>query len=326
VIRSEVLFLTSADVTGLGITMPEVLGVIELTLNEHGKGQVQMPPKGRIVPRANSEIEAMPAFIPSQGALGMKWVGSFPENYRRQLPQTTALLVMNDVATGVPKVIMDATWITAMRTGAVTAISAKHLARRDSRVLGVIGCGTQGRSNLLALDHVLPIEEVRVFDIRSEAAKDYVHDMTATIGKRIQALRSPQQVVEGADVVITATASLSRPSPSIKDGWFTAGALAMPLDGPSLWEPRTIMSVDKFVCDTWTRIEQKANEGLFPGGLPKLHAEVGEIVAGAKPGRETFDERIMVMNTGMAIEDVALGKLIHKRAVERGVGTVLRLL
>jgi ornithine cyclodeaminase/alanine dehydrogenase-like protein (mu-crystallin family) len=84
--------------------------------------------------------------------------------------------------------------------------------------------------------------------------------------------------------------------------------------------------VDKFVCDTWTRIAQKANEGLFPKGLPKLHAEVGEIVAGLKPGRERSDERIMVMNTGMAIEDVAVGKLVYERAIERCVGTVLPFL
>ncbi len=273
-----------------------------------------------MVPSSDSEIDAIVAYIPSLSALGVKWVGSFPENYNRKLPQTTAVLIMNDVETGLPVAILDATQLTALRTAAVTAISASHLAREDSQVLGIIGCGVQGRSNLLALNDIFGFSEIKVYDIRMSASQEYIEEMMPLVDKEVKLMENPKEVVIGSDIVVTATATLSKPAPFIEDSWLGSGTLAVPLDVDSAWQWKTIKSVNKFVTDTWDHVEAYSHHGCFPYGLPSLYVELGQIVAGIKPGRERKDERIMVMNTGMAIEDVSVGKNIYDRAQEKGVG------
>jgi ornithine cyclodeaminase/alanine dehydrogenase-like protein (mu-crystallin family) len=319
------LYLSRRDIEGIALTRREIVDVLKATLAEHGRGTVQMPPNLHLAPHPNSEIDGMAAFVPSSPALGLKWVGSFPGNLDLGLPQTTALLIMNDVKTGLPVAVLEAGRLTALRTAAVTAISAAHLAKRDPRILGVIGCGVQGRSNLLALADCFPFEEVRAFDIRHEAATRYAAEMGSQVTANIRVATTPRHAVEGCDIVLTATATLNRPAPFIRDEWLSPGALAVPLDVDSVWESRTIRGVDKYVTDTRKHIEAYAHHGSFPDGLPTIHAEIGQIVAGLKPGRERTDERIMVMNTGMAIEDVSLGKVVYERALRAGVGVRLPL-
>ena len=169
----EVLYLSKKDVEKVGLSMAEIIETVEDSFREKGEGRVEVPPKPGIHPRPDSFIHAMPAYIPSMNAAGIKWVSGFPENYKRNLPYITGVIILNDPETGVPICIMDAAWVTAMRTGAATAVAAKYLARRDSKVFGIIGCGVEGRSNLEAITVVFKdLEEVRAYDINKDNLTD----------------------------------------------------------------------------------------------------------------------------------------------------------
>jgi len=162
---SSVLYLSRADIETLNVSMKEVIQTIEKALHEKAMGRTEMPPKPGIHPQKDSFIHAMPAYLPRMKAAGAKWVSGFPENPKRSLPYISGLLILNDIKTGFPICVMDCTWITAKRTGAATAVAAKHLAREDSKVLGILGCGQQARSNLEALSVVCKnLEEVKDYD------------------------------------------------------------------------------------------------------------------------------------------------------------------
>jgi len=320
---AEILYLSRQDLIGLGISIRDTIAVVEDALRQQAAGQVLMPDKVGMNYLPNRFLHAMPAFIPAQQALGMKWVGSIPENNANDLPQITGLVVLNDPETGFPVAVLDGTWITAMRTGAVSAITARHLAPRDVQVLGLVGCGVQMRTQLLALATVLKPRQVRVYDVRPHAMDAFVSQMSQLVEAPIEPCGGPREAVEGADVAVSATWLLSEPNPIIKDAWLKPGALALPIDVTSVWEPRALKRVDKFVTDRWEPLTHFGDSGGFPEGLPTLHAELHEIVSGARPGRESDDERIMAMNTGMAIEDMTMAKLAYERARARGLGTRL---
>ncbi|OLS24238.1 MAG: Alanine dehydrogenase [Candidatus Heimdallarchaeota archaeon LC_3] len=163
-------YLSKKDVEAVNLPMQEIIKALETMFHQKGKGQVEMPPKPGIHTQPNAFIHAMPAFIPTLNSAGMKWVSGYPENYKKNLPYIMGLLILNDPETGAPIAVMDCTWITAKRTGAATAIAAKHLARKDSSSVGIIACGVQGRSNLEALSCVFSLEKVRAFDILLEVA------------------------------------------------------------------------------------------------------------------------------------------------------------
>ncbi|MCK4434604.1 ornithine cyclodeaminase family protein, partial [Candidatus Bathyarchaeota archaeon] len=180
---SEVLYLSRYDVEKLNIPMEKIIQIVEEAFLEKAKGRTEVPPKPGIHPQKDAFIHAMPAYIPNMRSAGVKWVSGFPENAKRGLPYISGLLILNNPETGVPKCVMDCTWITAKRTGAATAVAARYLAEPDSRVFGVLGCGVQGRSNLEALMVVCKnLEKVKAYDINSENLQRYVGEMTAKHG------------------------------------------------------------------------------------------------------------------------------------------------
>ena len=172
--RPGVLYLSRADVEAARVPMRAIIGRLEEVFREKGLGRTEMPPKPGIHPGPpgnDNFIHAMPACIPALGAAGVKWISGFPGNQERGLPYISGLLILNDPSTGLPQAVMDATWITAMRTGAATAVAAGFLARRDAASFGVLGCGVQARTNLEALTVALPgLKEVRAYDIHPERA------------------------------------------------------------------------------------------------------------------------------------------------------------
>jgi len=320
----EVLYLSRSDVEKVDLKMEEIIRVVEEAFREKGLGRVEMPPKPGIHPKKDSFIHAMPAYIPKMDAAGIKWVGGFPENYKHGLPYITGLLILNDPETGVPLSVMDCTWITAKRTGAATAVAAKYLARKDSKVFGIIGCGVQGRSNLEALMAVFNLEEVRAYDINRENLKRYVEEMTLKYGVRVVPARSPREAVEGCDIVVTATPILKHPNPVIERSWLKSGGFACPLDFDSYWKPEAMHAVDKFCTDDIDQLQYYRTVGYFRD-IPEVYADLGEIVAGKKPGRESDEERIISMNLGLAIEDMATAIMIYERAKKKGIGMWLPL-
>jgi ornithine cyclodeaminase/alanine dehydrogenase-like protein (mu-crystallin family) len=320
----RLLYLSQTDVASVGLTMAEIIAALEQMFHEKGEGRVEMPPKPGIHTMPDAFIHAMPAYIPALGSAGMKWVSGYPENQKRALPYITGLLILNDPETGIPLTVMDCVWITAMRTGAATAVAAKYLARPNSEVAGILGCGVQGRSNLEALKVLFPLKQVLAYDVDPEAQKRYVEDMSEQFELEVVPAQDPKQAVVGCDIVVTAGPILKVPHATIKPGWFEAGGFASLVDFDSYWHPDALHEADKFCTDDVPQLDHYREVGYFQD-IPPIHADLGELVTKRKPGRETEGERTMACNLGLALDDMATAPLIYRRALERGIGTWLPL-
>lgn len=200
---SEVLYLSRKDVESMDLPMSEVINALETMFKEKGEGRVEMPPKPGIHTRKDAFIHAMPAYIPSLDSAGMKWISGYPDNQKKNLPYISGLLILNDPETGIPITVMDATWITAQRTGAATAIAAKYLARKESSSVGILACGFQGKGNLEALACVFNITKVKAFDINPETAQTFAKTMTELVNVDIEIVNTPREAVDGLDLVVT---------------------------------------------------------------------------------------------------------------------------
>ena len=201
----ELLYLSKADVKAIGLTMAEIIAALETTFKEKGAGRTEMPPKPGIHPGGGDNfIHAMPAYIPAMQSAGVKWVSGFPENFKKGLPYIAGLLIFNDTATGMPLAVMDCIWITAMRTGAATALSAKFLARPESSTVGVLGCGVQGRTNVEALKVLFPLQKVRAYDVDAEVVRKYAQDIGTQLDLEVVPVKTPQEAVTGCDLIVTA--------------------------------------------------------------------------------------------------------------------------
>jgi ornithine cyclodeaminase/alanine dehydrogenase-like protein (mu-crystallin family) len=321
----DFMYLSQDDILNINLSLREVIDLVEKGLGEHGKGLVENPPKPGIHASPSSFIHAMPAYFKNLGLGGIKWVSGYPDNREIGLPQIIGLIILNDMKTGVPVCVMDGTWITAVRTAAVSAVTAKYCAQKDSKVLGIVGTGVQGRQNLIALKIVLPkLSKAKVFDINREAAIKCRDEIASQAGMDITVCDSVEDVAKGSDIIVTATQRLA--TPLIKDEWFGAGCLGMGLEASRAWYGDAILKADKFVTDDWEQTKHFKSQGAFPDGLPKLHAELGEIVAGVKPGREKEGERILAINIGLALNDIIVANRIYEMAKEKNTYTTLPLI
>jgi ornithine cyclodeaminase/alanine dehydrogenase-like protein (mu-crystallin family) len=321
----EILYLSRADIEKLNISIKEIIRNIEEAFNEKAEGRTEVPPKPGIHPQKDAFIHAMPAYLPKMNSAGVKWVSGFPENPERGLPYITGLLILNNPETGLPTCVMDCTWITAKRTGAATAIAAKHLAREDSKTLGILGCGVQGRSNLEALViECKNLEEVKAYDVNGKNLHRYAKDMISRYGMKVVPVDSPRKAVENCDIIVTAGPILKHPHPVIEASWFKNGGFACPLDFDSYWKPEDMYSMDKFCTDDREQLAYYRTQGYF-SEVPNVYADLAEIVSGKKLGRENPKERIMSMNLGLAIEDMAVAILVYNSARRAGVGIKLTM-
>jgi len=322
----EILYLTRGEIEGMGFTEKELLELVRLALTEHGNKRFEMPAKIGLHPLRDTLMHAMPAFVPGAGACGIKWAYCFPDNYKYSLSQTSGLLTLNDIQTGWPIAVMDAIWITAKRTPLVTALAVEKLARANSAEVGILGCGVQGRQHIPALATVMPnLKKIKVLDKFPEVATQLADDMGGRYDFDVAVADSVEDIVRGSDVVVTATAILQEPAPLIRDAWVKDGAFLAPVDFDSVWEWETMQRCDKFLVDSIDEMNYFMSVGYLAHGMPELHAEIGEVVAGVKPGRESDDELIMDMNIGMGVEDVVVARAILDRAIERGIGRRLPL-
>lgn len=320
----EILYLTQQDVIEAGLTPADVRELVRTALTEHGTGRVEMPAKIGIHPLPDTLMHAMPAWVPKAKACGIKWAECFPDNYKYGLPQTSGLMVLNDSQTGWPVCILDAIWVTAKRTPAVSALACEKLARKDTTELGIAGAGVQGREHVVALPQVLAnLRKIKITDRFPEATAKLIEDLQPQVEVELVACDRPEQIVRGSQVVMTATAILAKPEPQVKDEWIEPGALLLPVDFDSYWEWKTFERSGKFLVDSLAEMEYFMTVGYLANGLPPLHAEIGEVVAGVKPGREDDDELIVDMNIGMGVEDMVVGQEIFRRACDRGLGRIL---
>jgi ornithine cyclodeaminase/alanine dehydrogenase len=323
--ENRLLYLSHADVVATGLTMSEIIEALEVAFKAKGEGRTEMPPKPGVHPGGgNNFIHAMPAYIPDLKSAGVKWVSGFPENHKRGLPYITGLLIYNDVATGLPLAVMDCVWITAKRTGAASAIAGRRLARPESSVMGMLGCGVQGRSHAEAFTSHFPIQKIRAYDADPAASVRYAEDIGKSLGLDVIPVKTPREAVSGCDIVVTAGPILKAPHATIQAGWLDEGAFASLVDYDSYWSREALAQAAKFCTDDVPQLRLYQSMGYFQN-IPPIHADLGELVTGQKIGRENPNERTMTANLGLAIDDMAVAPLLYQRAKEKGIGTWLTL-
>jgi ornithine cyclodeaminase/alanine dehydrogenase len=233
-------------------------------------------------------------------------------------------LIWNDVETGLPLAVMDCAWITAKRTGAASAVAARRLARPDSAVMGMLGCGVQGRSHAEALKECFALKKIMAFDKDAAAAKRYADEMSRQLTVEVVPVKTPREAVSGCDIVVTAGPILKVPHATIQAGWLEEGTFASLVDYDSYWSREALAQAAKFCTDDVPQLKLYQSMGYFQN-IPPIHADLGELVTGRKKGRETPAERTMTANLGLAIDDMAVAPLIYRRAREKGIGTILPL-
>jgi ornithine cyclodeaminase/alanine dehydrogenase len=324
----EVLWLTKEECIECGPNKDEVLELVNETMIAHGRDEYEMPAKIGVHPYEDVFFHAMPAYVPAQKALGIKWIECFPRNPRQyNLPQTTGLQVMNDIATGVPVAIMDCTWLTEMRTPAVTALATAALAP-NTEYFGMFGCGVQGKAHMRYIPKTLPkLKKIYIYDIHEDAVKKAVEEVQPEIDVELVPVSSPQEIAEKCEAMSSATIILRDPLCVVKDEWISPGQTIVPCDMNTYFDLKTQYKADKYIVDSIEEHQLFADMGYFPAdkGLPEVYAQTGEILAGSKPGRERDDELIVCSNIGISVNDIAMGQAILKGAFEKGIGTRLPL-
>ncbi len=321
---SELLYLSRSDVEHAGLSMGKIIELLEQAFLAKGRGQVEMPPKPGIHTMPDAFIHAMPAFIPSMSSAGIKWVSGYPENYKRSLPYITGLLILNDVETGVPYAVMDCTWITAYRTGAATAVAAKHLARPESETAAILACGVQGRTNLEALACTFRLKRVYAYDVLPEAQTRYVAEMSRKLDVEVVGVKQPREAVEKADLIVSSGPILKHPRPTIQRDWIQSGSFSSAVDFDSYFSGPAMAQMERISTDDHAQFQYYRSVGYFQQ-TPDPYADLGELVGGLKPGRQSSAERTMAINLGLAMDDMAVAPTVYQRAKEMGLGTRLAL-
>ncbi len=327
----QLLYLNGPDVELLALTDDEILDAVEAALRAQGEGLTVLEPRVHLVPGGgvDGHFNVLRGVVHPLGLAGVKVVGDFVDNHRLGLPSELAVLNLFDPATGVPVAIVDATGITEMRTGAVTALGARHLARRDARVLGHVGSRGTAYWNVRLLARVLDLELVRVHSRRPESREAFAARLDAELDAEVVAVDDWESCVRGADVVVEAS-RLRAPEPLLRTAWIEPGALVVPYGTMSAVELDLLERMDKVVVDDWGQagagpfgaLRRHVDQGLLT--RETLHAELGEVVAGRRPGREAPEETILFWHRGLSTTDVALGYALVEKARRLGIGQTLR--
>ncbi len=322
--------LTEDHVRSL-LTMPDLIAAMETAVARFSSGEVQQPVRTVLtVGPTKAYFGLMPAFIEAPARLGAKLVTVFNENRARGLPSHLATIMLLDPETGTLSALIDGRYITEMRTAAVSAVSARHLATPEAATLGIIGSGVQARSHLEAYAEVRAIADVRVWSPEKRNRERFVEEMTGRVAARIRAAASGEEAVAGADLVVLAT---SCATPVIEDGWVAAGAHVVSVGAcrPDQREmaPALVARGRLFVDSKAAALVESGDVvmGLHERRFDRGHiaGEIGEVVLGRVPGRTAVDQVTIFKSLGMAVEDVVSADLVLRRAIETGAGTELTL-
>jgi ornithine cyclodeaminase len=328
----ELIFLSGADVTRLALTDDEILDAVEDGLRAQGSGQATIEPRVHLEPdpALRGHFNVLRGYLAPLQLAGVKVVGDYLDNFERGLPSELGLLTLYDARTGMPLAIVDAADLTSMRTGAITALGARQLARKGARVLGHVGARGTAYWNVRLLDHVLDLEEIRVHSRRPASRDEFAARLEQDLGKPVRATDSWEECLRGAEVMVEAS-RLEAPEPHLLTDWVEPGCLVIPYGTMSAVELSLTDVMDKIVVDDWGQ----ARAGSFgalrahvdSGRLDEesLHAELCQIVVGDKPGRESDDERILFWHRGLSLSDIALGHAMLEKARRLGIGQPLDL-
>tara|TARA_R100000789_G_scaffold97856_1_gene100901 strand:- start:1274 stop:2278 length:1005 start_codon:yes stop_codon:yes gene_type:complete len=325
-------YLNGQDVKQLGLTNDEILNAVEAGLKAQGLGQTVIEPRVHLVPETSEKghFNVLRGYVKPLDVAGVKVVGDFVDNYKKGLPSEMAILNLFDPETGMPKAIVDATAITDMRTGAITALGAKYLARKNSKVLGHIGARGTAYWNVRLLDHLFDFDEIRVHSRRPESRDAFGERLSQDLGKKVIVTDNWKDCLEGADILVEAS-RLPKPEPLFLTEWIKPGAFVVPYGTMSAVEFSLTDIMSKVVVDDWEQckpgrpygaLRRHVDEGKVTA--ENLHAELGQIVAGLKPGRQSDEETNLFWHRGLSLSDIALGAAMLEKARTMGLGQTLR--
>lgn len=325
-------YLNALDVEALALTDDEILTAVEAGLAAQGRRETVIEPRMHLIPDP-----AVPghfnvlrgSFREPINLAGVKVISDYVDNYKEGLPSEVGLLLLMDSRNGVPKAIIDASHLTDMRTGAVTAIGAKYLARKNSRVLGHVGARGTAYWNVRLLDRLFNFEEIRVHSRRPESRNAFATRLSKELGKPVKATSDWCSCVEGADIIVEAS-RLREPAAMLKTEWIKRGAFVVPYGTMSAVELSLTDIMSKVIVDDWGQCKSgqfgSLRAHVEAGKLSEatLHAEMCEIVAGRKPGRQHDEETILFWHRGLSLSDIALGHAMLEKATRVGIGHRLR--
>lgn len=328
--NNKILFISGKDIESMNLTNEEILNSVEQSLVAQGSSQTVIEPRVHLIPNPsiNGHFNILRGYIEPLNVAGVKIVGDYVDNYKKNLPSELALLNLYDPGTGMPLAILDATAITDMRTGALTAIGAKYLARKDSKILGHLGARGTSYWNIILLDSIFNFDEIRVNSRRPESREAFAKLLTEKLGKPVIAVDNSEDCLKGADIMVEAT-RLIEPEPFLLTRWVAPGTFVVPYGTISAVENDLTDVMDKITVDDWGQCKGGKFGSLRyhvdSGKLSQetLYAELCEIVTGQKKGRESNDERILFWHRGLSLNDIALGYLIWQKAIAAKIGTEL---
>ncbi len=324
-------YLSGPDIARLDMSDDEILDAVEAGLRAQGQGETVIEPRVHLEPDPafKGHFNVLRGYIAPLDVAGVKIVGDYVDNYKRGLPSEMALLNLFDPRTGMPRALVDATAITEMRTGAMTALGAKYLARKDAKVLGHIGARGSAYWNVRLLDRLFDFDEIRVHSRRRESREPFAEGLSADLGKPVRAVDTWQACLEGADIQVEAS-RLPAPEPLFKTAWVKPGNFVVPYGTMSAVELSLTDPMDKLVVDDWGQCKGgklgslRAHVDAGKLSAETLHAELCQIVTGQKPGRESPDETILFWHRGLSLSDIALGAAMLDKAKRLGIGQTLR--
>ncbi len=329
----ETLILTDDEVKKL-LSMDEVMKAVELAFKEKGLKQVQMPAKLYLFYRKyDGDLRAMPSYLEALDVSAVKIVNVHPNNRTKySLPTVMAVIVLVDPKTGGPMAIMGGSTITDMRTGASGGIAAKYLAKKDSKTVGLVGAGAQARTQLMSLLEVYgKLKEVRVWSRTKETVNAFIAEAEPKFKSRCQIvpLETVEETVKDVDIVVTTTPSKK---PIVMKSAISSGTHfnCIGADAPGKQElDPAILKGAKIVVDDWEQASHSGeiNVPYSQGIITKenVWAEIGEVVAGLKPGRESSDEITAFISTGLAVQDAVTAKIAYTNATEKKMGRFFKI-
>ncbi len=326
----EAIILTQSEVQSC-LSMKEAIKSVRMAYSAFAKGRVKMPNVQHLdVTQYNGEVDIKSGYVEDFKLMGTKIASGFYDNQKKSLPPGIAVIVLLDLETSMPLAIMDGTHITAYRTGAAGAVAADLLARKNSENVGIVGAGTQGRMQLLALTELFDIKAVKVWDINRDVANRYQRQMSKELSIDIDVVETPDAVVPNADILVTVTPSRKAliNVTSIHEGLHIN---AIGADGPGKQEldPHIMIHVSKIVVDSLEQcrkigeIQHALGQGLIQQS--EIHAEIGEIINGEKVGRESDDEITLFDSTGLSAQDIGAAKIVYDAAKQKGIGRSINL-
>ncbi|MBM3540834.1 MAG: ornithine cyclodeaminase family protein [Alphaproteobacteria bacterium] len=319
----DMLFLSDADIAAADVSSRALADSVDTMLKAKAAGTTVTKPKLGIYPKPGTFFQAMAGALSAPAYAGVKWTGVIHDNDKRGLPHVSPLILLNDVATGLPLALMDGKWITTHRTAALTLVGARYLARPDSSTIGFVACGVQARSHLLTFREHFPLKRAVAYSRRRETAEAFAADVRET-GMPIEVVSDPRKAVEGMDIVISSVPESPNLVPFIDPAWFSPGSYAGLLD-----VSRGVQWDRPFAFDVLATDDHEQSQSMVKSGrlkYPKpFDTDLADLAGGRKKGRTTATQRTGLVFSGLALADVAVAGAIYQGALKAGRGQVLPL-